>query len=110
MRPLALALVCGTLVWSGAVSAAEIDLSTWTCRKFQSASKDDVGVILAWLDGYYKGENGRPIIDTDKFVQNGAPHTPAAPVRPNYCLCASRMPFKDDQTSSVCSSANSARS
>ncbi len=48
----------------------EIDLSTWTCKKFQSASKDDVGVILAWLDGYYKGENDPPVIDTDKFVAN----------------------------------------
>jgi len=27
-------------------------------------------VILAWLDGYYKGDDDPPIIDTDKFVAN----------------------------------------
>ncbi len=50
--------------------AEQIDLSTWTCKKFQSASKDDVGVILAWLDGYYKEEGDAAVIDTDKFVAN----------------------------------------
>jgi acid stress chaperone HdeB len=50
--------------------ADDIDLSTWTCRQFVSASKDDVGVILAWLDGYYKDEDDPPVIDTTKFVDN----------------------------------------
>jgi acid stress chaperone HdeB len=50
--------------------AADIDLSTWTCRQFQTASKDDIGVILAWLDGYYKDEDDPPVIDTDQFVGN----------------------------------------
>jgi acid stress chaperone HdeB len=50
--------------------AADIDLSTWTCKEFQSAGKDDIGVILAWLDGYYKDEDDPPVIDTTKFVEN----------------------------------------
>lgn len=50
--------------------AEDIDLSTWTCKQFQSASKDDVGVVLAWLDGYYKDEDDPPVIDTDQFVAN----------------------------------------
>jgi len=50
--------------------AADIDLSTWTCRQFQSASREDIGVILAWLDGYYKDEDDPPVIDTDQFVAN----------------------------------------
>jgi acid stress chaperone HdeB len=50
--------------------AADIDLSTWTCTKFLSASKDDIGVILTWLDGYYKDEKDPPVIDTTKFVDN----------------------------------------
>jgi acid stress chaperone HdeB len=70
MRLLTGALAAGMLVVCNSAFATEIDLSTWTCQKFQSASKDDVGVILAWLDGYYKGENDPPIIDTDKFVSN----------------------------------------
>jgi acid stress chaperone HdeB len=50
--------------------ADDIDLSTWTCKQFQSASQDDIGVILAWLDGYYKDEDDPPVIDTTKFVDN----------------------------------------
>jgi acid stress chaperone HdeB len=50
--------------------ATDIDLSTWTCKQFQSASKEEIGVILAWLDGYYKEEDDPPVIDTDKFVEN----------------------------------------
>jgi len=51
-------------------AATMIDLSTWTCKKFQAADKEDIGVILAWLDGYYRDEDDPPVIDTDKFVAN----------------------------------------
>jgi acid stress chaperone HdeB len=64
------AFAAGLLLCCNAASAADIDLSTWTCQKFQSASKDDVGVILAWLDGYYRGDDDPPVINTDKFVAN----------------------------------------
>jgi acid stress chaperone HdeB len=71
MKFVACALTAGLLfVGSGSAFAEEIDLSTWTCQKFQAASKDDIGVILAWLDGYYRGENDPPVIDTDKFVEH----------------------------------------
>jgi acid stress chaperone HdeB len=58
------------LVAPGTARAADIDLSTWTCQQFASANKDDIGVILAWLDGYYKDEDDPPVIDTTKFVDN----------------------------------------
>jgi acid stress chaperone HdeB len=65
------AAVAATLLVSAAPALADdIDLSTWTCKQFQSASKDDIGVILAWLDGYYKDEDDPPVIDTTKFVEN----------------------------------------
>jgi len=59
-----------TLVCCNAAVAEEIDLSTWTCKKFQSASKEEIGIILAWLDGYYRDEGDPPVIDTNKFVEN----------------------------------------
>jgi len=64
------ALAGALLTVSGPALATDIDLSTWTCKQFQSASKDDIGVILAWLDGYYKDEDDPPIIDTTQFVAN----------------------------------------
>jgi len=47
-----------------------IDLSTWTCQKFQAAQKEEIGIILAWLDGYYREESDPAVIDTEKFVAN----------------------------------------
>jgi acid stress chaperone HdeB len=67
-----LAAACAATLLAAAtpVRADDIDLSTWTCQQFVSANKDDIGVILAWLDGYYKDEDDPPVIDTTKFVDN----------------------------------------
>ena len=36
----------------GVAPAEKIDLSTMTCSKFQGSSKDEIGIILTWLDAY----------------------------------------------------------
>jgi acid stress chaperone HdeB len=64
------AIAIGLLAGGTSASATSIDLSTWSCAKFQSADKDDIGVILAWMDGYYRGEDDPPVIDTEKFIAN----------------------------------------
>jgi acid stress chaperone HdeB len=64
------ALLAGLFATSTPGFAASIDLSTWTCAKFQAANRDDIGVILAWMDGYYRSEDSPAVIDTDKFVAN----------------------------------------
>jgi acid stress chaperone HdeB len=69
-KVLAGVLAAGVLACGAPARADDIDLSTWTCKQFQSASKDDIGVILAWLDGYYKDEDDPPVIETGKFVDN----------------------------------------
>jgi acid stress chaperone HdeB len=71
MRIFAAALAAAILLqWTTPVRADDIDLSTWTCQQFVSANKDDIGIILAWLDGYYKDEDDPPVIDTTKFADN----------------------------------------
>jgi acid stress chaperone HdeB len=70
MKIVAWALAAGILVWSGSAFAANIDLSVWTCKKFQSASDEDVKIILSWLDGYYRNDNDPPVINLDRFVEN----------------------------------------
>lgn len=64
------ALVAALLVGLTPAVASVIDLSTWSCAKFQAADKDDIGVILAWLDGYYRSEDEPPVIDTDTLAAN----------------------------------------
>ena len=68
MRAFAGLLVAGALVCGGRAAAEDIDLAAWSCKQFLSAGKEDVGVILAWLDGYYKEENEPPVINTDELV------------------------------------------
>jgi acid stress chaperone HdeB len=70
MRIFAAAVAVTMLVSANPARANDIDLSTWTCQHFVTANKDDIGVILAWLDGYYKDEDDPPVIDTTKFVDN----------------------------------------
>ena len=70
MKVFSAVLAAAMLACSAPGFAEDIDLSTWTCRQFQSASQDDIGVILSWLDGYYKDEDDPPVIDTTKFVAN----------------------------------------
>jgi acid stress chaperone HdeB len=70
MKFLACVLAVGMTACCSPAFADDIDLSTWTCKKFRSADKDTIGIILSWLDGYYRGEDDPPVIDTDKFTDN----------------------------------------
>jgi acid stress chaperone HdeB len=68
-RILAAATLSASLA-SVPATANEIDLSTWTCKQFQSAAREDVTLILAWLDGYYRAEDDPPVIDTNQLAGN----------------------------------------
>lgn len=69
MRPAILAALVVAMS-TPAAQAEKIDLSTMTCAKFQASSKDEIGIILTWLDAYYREENDPPVLDTDRFVEN----------------------------------------
>jgi acid stress chaperone HdeB len=68
MRCLSGLVVAAVLLCGRGAMAEDIDLSAWSCQQFLSASKEDVGIILAWLDGYYKEEDQPPVIDTEALV------------------------------------------
>jgi acid stress chaperone HdeB len=70
MKLFAGVLVAVTMACTGQALAEDIDLSTWTCKKFVTADKETIGIILTWLDGYYKDEDDPPVIETGKFVEN----------------------------------------
>jgi acid stress chaperone HdeB len=66
------AVLSGVLFWGAAANANEIDLSGWTCKQFQSATEQEIALILVWLDGYYHGDEDPPIIDTAQLGENRA--------------------------------------
>jgi acid stress chaperone HdeB len=70
MKYIAGAIVIAMVACCSPAVADDIDLSTWTCKKFQTADKETIEIILTWLDGYYKDQDDPPIIETDTFVEN----------------------------------------
>ena len=64
------AVLAAVLTWSAPAKASEINLFTWTCKQFHSASKDEITLILAWLDGYYRAEDDPPVVDTNQLDAN----------------------------------------
>ena len=66
-RTIAVLLILG---FTPASHAVVIDLSRMTCQEFLASNKDEIRIIWAWLDGYYKDEQDLPIMDTNTMVDN----------------------------------------
>jgi acid stress chaperone HdeB len=57
---------------SGAIpaSAQQLDMSTVKCKDFVASSKENIGLMLMWLQGYYSDEDASPIVDFDKMMKD----------------------------------------
>jgi acid stress chaperone HdeB len=50
--------------------AQKVDLSTITCKQFLEMSKENIGLILMWMAGYYADEDASPVVDFDKMKED----------------------------------------
>ena len=48
-----------------------VALSTIKCKEFLDSSKETIGYIMMWLDGYFTGEDDPAVVDFDKMKQKG---------------------------------------
>ncbi len=48
----------------------DMDMSKIKCSDFISSPKDQIGIVLAWLEGYYTKENAPPILYAEKTVKD----------------------------------------
>jgi acid stress chaperone HdeB len=48
-------------------SADKLDLSKVTCKQFLESGKENIGLVLMWLHGYWTEEDAPPIVDFDKM-------------------------------------------
>lgn len=55
--------LAAALMGAPRISAQEIDLSTITCKDFFEGSKDRIDFVVAWLLGYYTGEDDPPVLN-----------------------------------------------
>ena len=72
--------------------AVVLDLSTVTCKQFIEGDKDQIAMVLTWLDGWYKGDEDEAIIDTD--VLWPTPRNSAVTARPTQPSASSMPPRK----------------
>ena len=68
-------LVLSSLVVLAALSgsparAQMLDLSTIRCKDFLASSKENIGIILAWMNAYYMDEDDPPILDFTKLMKD----------------------------------------
>ena len=71
MKRLLLLGFAAALLAATPAKAEKLDLSTITCKKFLEYSKENIGLLLTWLEGYYSGDEDDPVIDFDKMATNG---------------------------------------
>ena len=55
---------------SAPAQATVFDLSTMTCQQFVDSGDDTIKMVLVWMDGWYKGDEDKAIIDTNVFLEN----------------------------------------
>jgi acid stress chaperone HdeB len=63
-------VVAASLAVASTASAEDVDFAKIKCKDFISAPKDQIAVILTWLEGYYTKENAPPILYTDKMMKD----------------------------------------
>jgi len=71
MKRLLMATVAAAMWATAPAQAAEqVDLSTISCKKFFEYSKENLSIMLMWLDGYYAEDDAPPVVDFDKMAVN----------------------------------------
>jgi acid stress chaperone HdeB len=66
-------LVVAATMWATFPAQAQkqqFDLSLITCKQFFEYRKDNLSLMLMWLDGYYSEDDAPPIVDFDKMTEN----------------------------------------
>jgi acid stress chaperone HdeB len=48
-----------------------LDLSSIKCKEFVTSGKDNIGMILMWLDGHYHDSDEPAVIDFKKMEERG---------------------------------------
>ncbi len=70
MKRLLMLGIAAVVLAATPAQAEKLDLSTITCKKFFDYNKENIGLLLTWLEGYYSGDDDDPVIDFDKMAVN----------------------------------------
>ncbi len=70
MKKLICLLTAATLSAAFPANAQQLDMSTVKCRDFVASDKENIALMLMWLQGYYSDEDASPIVDFDKMKKD----------------------------------------
>ena len=71
MKIVTIVVFAATLLAAAPVEAQKLDLSKLTCKEFAESSKDRIGLIMMWLEGFMTDEDDPPIVDFEKTKTDG---------------------------------------
>jgi acid stress chaperone HdeB len=70
MKQVLTLIVAAVLLSALPARAEQLDLSTVKCKAFLESSKENVSLVLMWLEGYYSEEDAPPAVDFDRMGEN----------------------------------------
>jgi hypothetical protein len=73
-------------LWAVPSSAEVLDISTLKCADIVDSSPEEIGMILAWIDGYLGGRADDTRLDIDRFSANADEAASACEKDPNAGL------------------------
>jgi acid stress chaperone HdeB len=68
MRLLLASAIALCLAAATPAAAQKLDLSKVTCKQFLESGKENIGLVLMWLHGYWTEADDPPIVDFDKMA------------------------------------------
>ncbi len=75
MKPFYATILAAALLLTASPLFAEdskIDMKKLSCKQFSGYDKDNMSIIMMWLEGYYTGDDEDPVIDFGKIAGDTA--------------------------------------
>ncbi len=75
MKPFYATILAAALLLTASPLFAEdskIDMKKLSCKQFSGYDKDNMSIIMMWLEGYYTGDDEDPVIDFGKMAGDTA--------------------------------------
>lgn len=91
----AIALATATLAATTPAQAQKVDLNTITCKQFVDSSKETIGLLLMWMDAYFRDESSPAVVDFDKMGRIGGKIGAACAQNPTMGLITIAEPIYD---------------
>jgi acid stress chaperone HdeB len=97
MKKLMILTIAAMLSGAVPVNAQQLDMSTVKCRDFVASSKENIALMLMWLQGYYSDEDASPIVDFDKMMKDAKKLGEYCAKNPDHSVITAAEESLDDE-------------